>query len=457
MSTSREPGQAAALDAAAHEGAFELFRTLLRHDTTNPPGAEAAAARTVADFLADGGLDPEVIETAPGRACTVARLKGTGEKPPLLLAGHLDVVPAEDGPWTRPPFAAEVHEGWLYGRGAVDMKNMVAMSAAILRHLAEGGVTPDRDLIVAAVADEEAGCDHGATYLVDHHPDLVRAEYALGEVGGFSMYVMGRTFYPVQVAEKGVAWLKATTRGEAGHGSMPRSDSAVVRLAEAVAAMGRTRLPQHTSEVVETYFKSVARHLPAPARQVLPRLLNRHLSGLILDRLLPDPGLARTFSTALSNTVSPTVLRAGTKINVIPGEASVQLDGRTLPGQTAAQLVAELTDLVGEDVAFEVLKEAPPVQTSPDTEVYRIIADALVRADPEGIPVPYLLPGFTDAKAFHRLGTRWYGCAPVRLPKDAGVAFAELYHRPDERIPVDGFHWGLDVLADIVTRIVGAP
>lgn len=446
-------GPRAGLPAAVHEEAFELFRDLLRIDTTNPPGDEAVAADRVAAYLREGGLEPVVLESAPKRANVVARLKGTGEKAPLLLAAHLDVVSTEDGHWTHPPFEAVVEDGWLYGRGAVDMKNHAAMGAAVLRHLAQAGVRPSRDVIFAAVADEEAGCDAGATWLVDEHPELVRAEYALGEVGGFSMYVMGRTFYPVQVAEKGTAWLRARVVGEAGHGSLPREDSAVIRLSEAVARLGRTRLPQHTTEVVERYFRAVAAGVGAPARWVLPRLLNPALSSLILDHVLPDKNIARTFATVLSNTVSPTVLRAGSKTNVIPGEATVELDGRTLPGQTAADLVRELQALIGNEVDFEVLREMPPVQTTPDTDVFRHIAGALRAADPDGIVVPYLMPGFTDAKAFHRLGTRWYGCAPVRLPKDGGVTFTELFHRPDERIPVDGFHWGLDVLADIVNRI----
>lgn len=438
---------------SVHDEAMSLFEGLLKIDTTNPPGNETPAAQLVADFLSDRGLAPTLLESAPGRGNVVARLEGSGDKPPLLLAAHLDVVPAVDGPWTRPPFAAEVHEGWLYGRGAVDMKNMAAMSAAIITHLKAVGAKLSRDVIIACVADEETGCDFGSGWLVDNHPDLVRAEYALGEVGGFSMYVMGQTFYPVQVAEKGIAWLKATARGEAGHGSIPRDDSAVVRLADLVSRIGHTRLPQHRVGVVDTYLQAIAEGLPPPARWVLPRLSNPSLSGVILDKLLPDKSLARTLATSLSNTASPTVMRAGTKTNVIPGEATIELDGRTLPGQTAQDLVRELERFAGDEVTFEVLREAPPVETSPDTEVFRIIRQELLKADPTGVVVPYLMPGFTDAKAFHRLGTKWYGCAPVKLPKDAGVRFADLYHRPNERIPVEGFHWGLDVLHDIVARI----
>ncbi len=443
------------LPEEVHAAAYALLRELLRIDTTNPPGNERPAAECVADFLAGVGLDVELLESAPGRGNVVARLTGDGTKPPLALVGHLDVVSAGDGTWTHPPFAAEEAEGWLWGRGAVDMKNMVAMSAAIVRRLAEEGARLERDLILIACADEEAGCDQGSAWLVDHHPEKVVCEYALGEVGGFSLPVMGRRFYPIQIAEKGIAWLKATAHGEAGHGSIPREDSAVLRLAEAIAAIGRTRLPQHRVEASERYFRGVARHLPVPGRWIFPRVLDPVWSGLILDRLIADPALRRAIKAALSNTASPTVLSGGEKINVIPATASVEIDGRTLPGQTASDLVAELKAICGEHVDFEILKERPPVQSPPDTEVFRTLCEAIRRGDPEGIPVPYLLPGFTDAKAMHQVGAVWYGFAPVRLPDEAGVKFSDLYHRPNERIPIEGFHWGLDVLDDAVRRIAG--
>ena len=445
------------LPEAVHEKAYGLFRDLLKIDTTNPPGNEKPAAECVADFLSGAGLEVELLESGPGRGNVVARLSGTGERPPVALVGHLDVVGTSDGTWTHPPFDAVEEGGWLYGRGAVDMKNMVAMSAALLRRLAEEGARPERDIVLVACADEEAGCDQGSAWLVDHHAEKVACEYALGEVGGFSLEVMGRRFYPIQIAEKGIAWLKATAHGEPGHGSIPREDSAVVRLAEAIAAMGRRPLPQHRVEASERYFRGVARHLSVPARWIFPRVLDPAWSGLILDQLIGDPSLRRAIRAALSNTVSPTVLSGGEKINVIPAEASVEIDGRTLPGQSAADLIRELRELCGEHVDFEVLKERPPVESPADTEVFGILCDAIRRADPEGIPVPYLLPGFTDAKAMHQVGAVWYGFSPVRIPDDAGVKFSDLYHRPNERIPIEGFHWGLEVLDDAVRRIAGVP
>lgn len=444
-----------ALGAEVHERAFSLFETLLRIDTTNPPGGELPAAEALADFLRDGGLEPQVLESAPGRGNIVARLKGRGDGAPLLIATHLDVVPSEDGTWDHPPFSATIEDGWIWGRGAVDMKNMAAMGAAIVRQLAEEGAQLERDLIFVGVADEETGCTYGSIWLSENHPELVRAEYALGEVGGFPIYMMGRTFYPVQVAEKGIAWLRATAHGEAGHGALPRDDSGLVRLADAISRMARTRLPQHTVAATEDYVRSLARGLPFPASMVFPWLLSPWRSNFVLNRLVKDDGVRRALAAALSNTASPTVARAGSKTNVIPGEATLEIDGRTLPGQTAADLVRELSVLCGPHLTFEVMREEPPLETPKDTPLYRIICDAIVRADPDGIPIPYLLPGYTDFKGFDRLGVKWYGCSPVRLP-EGPVRFGDLYHRPNERIPVDGFHWGLDVLDDIVRTHCGA-
>lgn len=439
------------LSDAEKDSAFSLFQELLRFDTTNPPGNEAEAAERTAEFLTEGGVDCQVLESTPGRKNVVARVKGTGEEEPILLAGHLDVVNAKDGEWKHDPFGGEVVDGWIWGRGAIDCKNMVAMSAALAVHLVQNDVKLKRDVIIAAVADEEAGCDMGSMWLVDHHPELVRAEYALGEVGGFPVHMMGKTFYPVQVAEKGIAWLKATATGESGHGSLPRNDSGLVRIAQAVAYIAMNRLPHRVVPTMETYIKTIAAHLPPPAKWVFPQLLSPTFAELVLDKVLPDKDVARAIGAGLSNTASPTVLHAGEKTNVHPASATVELDGRTLPGQTAADLIRELTELCGmEDLSFEVIREAPPVVTPKDTPLFEAITAALKRADPDGIPVPYLLPGFTDAKAFHKLGTKWYGLNPVRWEAESGVRFADLYHQPNERIPVEGFRWGCDVLADVV-------
>ena len=439
------------MDPRVADDAVRLCQALIRLDTTNPPGAEQAAAELLAGWLSGSGLAPQVLASAPGRANVVARVRGTGELPPLLLTAHLDVVEADPAAWSHPPFSGDIADGFLWGRGAVDMKNMAAMSAAVVAALARAGRRPKRDVMFAGVADEEAGSDLGASWLVARHPDLVRAEFALGEVGGFTMYLGGMTLYPVQVAEKGYAWIRARVRGTPGHGSMPREDSAVVRLAAAVARLGAAPLPAHRTRAFEEFVAVAASRAPAPLRPILRRLGSSRVAPTLL-RLLPDRSLARAMAALLANTASPTVLRAGAKINGIPGVAECEIDGRTLPGQTTEDILGELRAVLGDDVELEVMKEAPPIVTDPfRSPAWDAIVAVLGRHEPDAVVAPYLNPGFTDAKAFSRLGTRWYGFAPVKLPR--GLRFADLYHGNDERIPVDGLRWGTEVLADVVAEI----
>lgn len=440
-------------DAALTDHSFDLCQRLLRLDTTNPPGAELVAAELLARELAEAGLEPVVLESAPGRGNVVARLRGTGAKPPLLLTAHLDVVEADPAAWTHPPFSGEVHDGCLWGRGAIDMKNMAAMSVAILTRLARSGRPLARDVIFAGVADEEAGCRYGSLWLVDNHPELVRAEYALGEGGGFNVSVANKTYFTVQVAEKGVCWVKARVVGEPGHGSMPRTDSAVVRLADAIARLGRKAYFPHDTPVMRDFVAALAKGQPAPLRPLMRQLLTPGIAPRLLRRL-KNQAIARPLLAMLGNTASPTVLRAGQKTNVIPGTAEAEIDGRFLPGQTEASFLAELRSVLGDDVELEVMWSLPPVVTAPrESELFTIIHDVMGEAEP-GVPVvPYLLPGFTDAKAFTQLGARWYGFAPVKLPP--GMRFADMFHGHDERIPVEGLRWGTEVLAEVVERVTG--
>lgn len=429
--------------------ALELFRALLRIDTTNPPGNERQAAEVLADSLRADGLEPTLLDSAPGRTNLVTRLKGTGEKPPLLLTAHLDVVAAEPSRWRHPPFGAVIDDGWVYGRGTVDMKNMAAMSAMVLKALAREGRPLRRDIIFAAVADEEAGCTHGSQFLVDNHPERVRAEYALGEIGGFTLKLAGARLYPIQVAQKGMVWLKARAEGTPGHGSMPRDDNPVIGLAAALAKLVPDALPVHVTPAFTDFLQGIAATQPALARVVLPLLLQPPLAGRLL-RLLPDKATARTLSAVLRNTATPTVLRAGSKTNVIPSAAEAEIDGRTVPGQSVDDLLRELREVLGPGVALEVMKTLEPVAASPRTPMFDTLAAALRRMDPEGVPVPYIIPGFTDAAAFSKLGATWYGFAPIVFPDAPKVVFSELFHGDDERIPVEGFHRGTAALLDAV-------
>ncbi len=430
--------------------ALELLTALLRIDTTNPPGRELPAAELLAGVLADAHVEPTVLESLPGRGNVVARLRGDGTKPPLLLNAHLDVVPAEPSRWRHPPFAGEAHDGYLWGRGAVDMKNMAAMSVAVIERLAREKISLARDVIFAGVADEEAGSVYGAHWLVDHHPDLIRAECALGEVGGFSLHLFGRVFYPIQVAEKGLVWLKARFRGEPGHGSMPIENSAVAELARAVARLADAPLPIHPCDPTTAFLHALADHLPRPLALLLPRLSDPTLGPLLLKHAIRDPVQRRQFTALVSNTASPTILRAGSKINVIPGEAEVEIDGRTLPGRSTASFLAEVRDRLGADVELEVSQSSEPVVSDGNHPMFHHLARMVRSHDPVGIPVPYIIPGFTDAKAFTKLGAQYFGFTPVRFDPAHGVSFGQLYHGHDERIPIDGLAWGTETLYDAV-------
>lgn len=442
-----------ATDPELAEHAFRLCQQLLRIDTTNPPGNELPAAELLAEELRAAGLEPTVLESAPGRGNVVARLRGTGAKPPLLLTAHLDVVEADPDSWRYPPFCGDVHEGFLWGRGAIDMKNMAAMSVATLTRLAREGVTPERDIIFAGVADEEAGCRYGSLWLCGNHRELVQSELAIGEGGGFNIQVAGKTFFTVQVAEKGVCWVRARATGEPGHGSMPRRDSAVVQLATAIARLGSQGLPPHRSEPVEGFVHALAAHLPAPLRPLI-RMLGSARVGPAVLRLLPDPSARRAFAALLANTAAPTVLRAGSKTNVIPGSAEAEIDGRILPGQTESSFLRELREVLGDGIELDVIHSMPPVVTEPvESSLYSVIQDVMHERAPGAPVVPFVLQGFTDAKAFTSIGAKWYGFAPVKLPPD--LRFADMFHGHNERIPVDGLVWGTETLMEIVRRTAG--
>lgn len=435
--------------------ALDLFQALLRLDTTNAPDravSEMPAAELLAERFRAAGLQPEVLALAPGRGNVVCRLPGAGQGAPILLSGHLDVVPADKATWSRDPFAAEVHDGWLWGRGAIDMKNMVAMSATVLCALARSGAKLQRDLIFAGVADEEAGCEAGSLWLAKNHPEKIRAEYAISEIGGFTLHSGGKRFYPIQVAEKGICWVTVTARGTPGHGSLPNKDNPIPKLARAAQALAERRLPVHVTPVVEGQMRTLASHQSPPASLVLRGLLSPWLTDHLLDHVLPDKSLAATFDAALHNTANPTVLRAGAQINQVPAEAQLQVDGRLLPGQSADDFVRELRAVIGEGFDIRVDRTLPASETEWEDPIQHYITEVIARHDPEGIVLRTMIPGFTDAKAYSQLGMKCWGFSPVQLPP--GVSFSAMFHGNDERIPVDGFRWGLRALYDLVAKLV---
>jgi acetylornithine deacetylase/succinyl-diaminopimelate desuccinylase-like protein len=437
--------------------ALELLQGLLRIDTSNPPGREDAAAELLAESLRADKIEPEILTSSPGRTNLIARLRGSGGgEGPLLLCAHLDTVPAGDTPWKHPPFSGAEAEGYIWGRGAVDMKNMAAMSAMVAKLLVRSGAKHARDIVLAFVADEEQGCDLGSKWLVDHHADRVKAELMLGEVGGFSYDLFGRRLYPIMVAEKGLCWTRITARGTPGHGSMPREDAALARLADAIAKLGTTQLPIHRTRPVDAFLSHVCDSLPLPQKLVFPLFANSAVGRALLAKL-PDRQLARSLWAMLSSTATPTILRAGEKVNVVPGIAVAEVDGRTLPGQSQADFLAEVRALIGDGFELDVLKWAPAVETDPVGPAWDAINETLRRLDPTGIPVPYLCPGFTDAKYFSTLGAQCLGFAPLRFDPTDRTTFSSLFHAPDERIPTEGYLWGLKVLYETVCRIARVP
>jgi acetylornithine deacetylase/succinyl-diaminopimelate desuccinylase-like protein len=310
-------------------------------------------------------------------------------------------------------------------------------------------------VIFAGVADEEAGSNLGARFLVERHPDLVRAEYVLNEIGGYTFYFGDTVFYPVQVAEKGICWFELIAEGEPGHGSMPRPDNAVVRLARAIHLLGKTRLPQHNVPVVEAFLRRLAESAPFPQNKAMPMLLQPAVSGALLDVLgKQDPEQAIGLNAMLRNTASPTVLSGGKKVNVIPSRASALVDGRILPGQSRDDFLREVRAVVGSGVEIRVIEQHAGTVFDDKTALFETICRALERHHPGSVPVPFMIPGFTDSAAYAKLGATCYGFSPVKMPP--GMNYSKMYHGHNERIPIDGFAWGLKVLYEVVREFCKA-
>ena len=430
--------------------AVEDLRTLIRFDTTNPPGNEIIAARWLKERFNALAVLASLLESAPGRGNVVARIRGDGSGQPLLLNAHLDVVPADADSWAHPPFAARIVDGILYGRGAIDMKNMAAMSLAAFRLISRQNIALRRDLIFVGCADEEAGSNLGSRWLAAHHPDLVRCEYVLNELGGFTQHHGDKRVYPVQVAEKGVAWCTITARGEPGHGSIPRPDAALPRLAEAAHRLATTRLKHRVHPIVRRFVQELARGYGGRARWVLPGLTNATLEPWAL-KLLPDGKIAHAFAALLRNTANPTVFVAGAAVNVVPAKAALKVDGRLLPGQTPGDLLGEIRWVIGDGFDVTIDHSSPGVVCDPDDPLIALLKDVVGEHDPGAEVVVNMIPGFTDNPAYVGLGAKCYGFVPVKL--DRHTDFASLYHGHNERISLAGFRWGLKVFLDAVLRL----
>ena len=433
-----------AQDTPAQDEVASLASDLIRIDTSNSgdnagPG-ERAAAEYVAALLAEAGLEPRILESDAKRASVIARISGTDpSRPALLIHGHLDVVPADAADWRVHPFSGEVAEGCVWGRGAVDMKDMDAMILAVVRQRLAEGRRPARDVVLAFLADEEAGGNFGAGWLVDNHPDLFEGvTEAISEVGGFSVTLGGQRLYLIETAEKGIAWMRLTARGTAGHGSMVQPDNAVTTLAETVGRLGRHEWPVRETEAAFAFL-----------REACTALGVEFSFNNVPDVLAKIGPIARMVGATTRNTVNPSVLQAGYKVNVVPQHATAELDGRFLPGYED-EFFGEVDALLGPGVERELIRHFPGVETSFDGDLVQAMSEAVLRQDPEGRLVPYCLSGGTDAKSFSRLGIRCFGFAPLRLPAD--LDFAGMFHGVDERVPVDALRFGVRVLDDFLDR-----
>jgi acetylornithine deacetylase/succinyl-diaminopimelate desuccinylase-like protein len=457
----------------AHDLLLESLRALIRIPSVNPPdpaGPELAAARWLAGALSDSGLEPEVLEPVPGRGSVVARLRGDGSGgDPLLLLSHLDVVPAPPDRWTHDPFAADLADGYVWGRGAVDMKDLVAMELEVVRLLAAearaAGRDPAsdpipglrRDILFTSTADEEAGGLAGAAWLAANRPEHLRGAAAINESGGVSLDVAGTRLYPIQVAEKGYSVYRITIRGTWGHGSMPRADNAAVLAADAITRLAVPG-PIRLTDTMRAFLDGAAAATDAgPARAFRALAGGDERAFETVLRGACSPVYVRAAGALVRDTISPDIVRAGVKYNVIPGEATIELDCRRLPGTSEADMRRQVVDRLGPELAavstVELLITAEPVEASVDHVLYRTLAESIVAADPAGVPLPVMAPYATDAKHLVGLGVPAYGFSPLR--QDPEETYLDRFHGVDERVAVEGLRWGLPVLYDAVRRFCG--
>jgi acetylornithine deacetylase/succinyl-diaminopimelate desuccinylase-like protein len=420
-----------------------ICRDLIRIDTSNygddsGPG-ERVAAEYVAGLLDDVGIDSELFEPSSGRTSVLAHWGDPSASDRLLLHGHLDVVPAAKADWKVDPFAGEIIDGYVWGRGAVDMKDFDAAILSVVRARARAGELPQRPITLAFTADEEAGSIQGAHAIVDKRPELLEGcTEGIGEVGGFSTTIAGKRVYLVESAEKGIAWLRLRAHGTAGHGSMRNLDNAVTAIGEAVAAIGRHEWPVRITPTMGALLEEIA------------SLTGHGSVDDDVDALIEHFGpAARVISAVVRNSANPTMLSAGYKHNVIPGEATAAIDGRFLPGYED-EFFATLRSLLPDNVTYEVLVRDQALETPFEGPLVNAMRDSLLAEDPDATMLPYLMFGGTDAKSWNLMGIRCFGFSPLRLPAD--LDFTALFHGVDERVPVDALEFSARVLDNLLDR-----
>ena len=405
-------------------------------------GNEKAMAEYVASKLAEVGIKSELIETAPNRVNVVAKIEGADKsRPGLVLHGHIDVVPANASDWSVDPFSGLIKDGFIWGRGAVDMKDMDAMILATVRMWQRTGYKPPRNILLVFFADEEAGSNYGSRWLVKHRPEIFDGySEAVSEVGGFSVTITGEhRLYLIEAAQKGIQWMKLTAKGTAGHGSFINQDNAVTKVADAVSRIGAYEWPQLETKTSSFFFRKIAELTGEKYDPKNVKPLLHHLGDAV-----------KMFGATISNTANPTMLEAGYKVNVIPQSASAMVDGRFLPGHEN-QLQETIKKLAGDEIEIEVLTRDIALEVEFAGPLVKAMCDAISSEDSAGIPVPYLMSGGTDNKALHDLGIVGYGFSPLKLPKD--LDFFALFHGVDERVPIDGLKFGVRVLYEFLENV----
>jgi len=420
------------------EETIRICQELIRIPSVNfgeGKGDERAIAAYVVESLAEVGIAATIYESAPNRANVIARISGSdSSRPGLVLHGHIDVVPADAKDWPVDPFSGEIKDGFIWGRGAVDMKNVDAMILAIVRKWKREGYVPPRDIVLAFFGDEEAGSEFGSRYMTANHPEVFAGcTEAVSEVGGFSITVKnGKRLYFIETAQKGIHWIKLTAKGTAGHGSMINQDNAVTALSEAVQKIGNHKWPQRYTKTIKSLFSHVAKATGNKYDETDFRPL--------LDELGPAK---RMFGATLQNTANPTMLNSGYKANVIPQSASAVVDGRFLPGYEE-EFNQTIREIVGPDIEIETITRDISLEVDFSGDLVEAMIQALMAEDPDAIAVPYLMSGGTDNKALSELGIVGYGFAPLKLPAD--LDFMALFHGVDERVPLDGLKCGVHMM-----------
>ena len=415
-----------------------LCQELIRIPSVNfgeGKGDEKAVAEYVVSKLAEVGIDSKIYESAPNRASVVARLEGTdSSRPGLVVNGHIDVVPANAADWSVDPFSGVIKDGCIWGRGAVDMKNMDAMMLAVFRLWARHGYRPERTMVIVFFGDEEAGGIYGSRWMAEKHPEVFAGcSETISEVGGFSVTLTsGKRVYLIETSQKGIEWIKLTAEGVASHGSVINTNNAVTKLADAVAKVGSYKWPQRMTKTNEIFFKKIA------------EISGKPYEPSNLKPLLDEIGtMARMIGATLNNTANPSMLEAGYKANVVPQTASAVVDGRTLPGYEK-ELLDTVRSLVGPDIKVESLVSDIPLEVDFNAPLVDKMISAIQSQDPEAIVIPYLLSGGTDNKALAKLGITGYGFSPLKLPTD--IDFTALFHGVDERVPIDSLQFGARTL-----------